>query len=196
MAPLAAARSRAVTLVIVFFLGGVLVPFSAYLQTSRISNTQSALEVIREKLYQFASRNGRLPFPADPAGTTGLEWIDPAYAMGNWGPELVAMAGGELALGHPGQLSYGMANERVLEANPEYLIVAPCGFDLDRTVREAEGVLWWNGVRSKIAVADGNLFFNRSGMTVSRTAEIIAEMLHGEVFGQRTEGVHWKWMKS
>jgi len=125
-----------------------------------------------------------------------LEWIDPAYAMGNWGPELVATAGGELALGHPGQLSYGMANERVLEANPEYLIVAPCGFDLDRTMREAEGVLWWNGVRSKIALADGNLFFNRSGMTVSRTAEMIAEMLHGEVFGQRTEGVHWKWMKS
>jgi type II secretory pathway pseudopilin PulG len=86
MALMAAARSRAftlaeflvVTLVIVFFLGGVLVPFSAYLQTSRISNTQSALEVIREKLYQFASRNGRLPCPADPAGTTGLEWIDPA----------------------------------------------------------------------------------------------------------------------
>ena len=124
-----------------------------------------------------------------------LEWIDPAYAMGNWGPELVECAGGELVLGHPGQLSYGMANERVLEADPEYLIVAPCGFDLARTIRESEGVTWWNGLRSRIALADGNLFFNRSGMTVTRTAEMMAEILHGEVFGSRTENVHWKWMR-
>jgi iron complex transport system substrate-binding protein len=122
-----------------------------------------------------------------------LEWIDPAYAMGNWGPELVDCAGGELVLGHPGQLSFGMANEKVLEANPEILIVAPCGFDLDRTIRECESVTWWNGLRSKIALADGNMFFNRSGMTVTRTAEIIAEILHGEMFGSKTEGVNWRW---
>jgi hypothetical protein len=40
-------------------------------------------------------------------------------------------------------------------------------------------------------VADGNLFFNRSGMTISQTAEIIAEILHGVSFGEKTEGVHW-----
>ncbi len=123
-----------------------------------------------------------------------LEWIEPAYAMGNWGPELIDCAGGDLALGHPGQLSFGMMNERVIEANPEYLIIAPCGFDLDRTIRECAGVTWWNGLRSKIAVADGNKFFNRSGMTVSQTAEIVAGVLHGETFGSRTEGVHWKWL--
>jgi iron complex transport system substrate-binding protein len=122
-----------------------------------------------------------------------LEWIDPAYAMGNWGPELVEYAGGRLVLGHPGQLSYGMANEKVLEANPEYLIVAPCGFDLDRTIRECANVAWWNGLRSRIAVADGNMFFNRSGMTVSHSAEMIAEILHAEVFGMRTEGIYWRW---
>ena len=46
----------------------------------------------------------------------------------------------------------------------------------------------------KVAFADGNLFFNRSGMTVTRTAEIIAEILHGVTFGERSEGVHWRWM--
>jgi hypothetical protein len=45
-----------------------------------------------------------------------------------------------------------------------------------------------------VAFADGNLFFNRSGMTISRTAEILAEMLHGVTFGERTEGVHWCWI--
>src|SRR5579885_334398 len=107
-----------------------------------------------------------------------LEWIDPAYAMGNWGPELMEAAGGELVLGHKGELSFGMANERVLEADPEVLIVAPCGFNLDRTMGECANVTWWRGLRSKIAIADGNMFFNRSGMTVTRTAEIVAEILH------------------
>jgi ABC-type Fe3+-hydroxamate transport system substrate-binding protein len=45
----------------------------------------------------------------------------------------------------------------------------------------------------KVAFADGNLFFNRSGMTVSQTAEIIAEILHGEIFETPTEGTHWCW---
>lgn len=67
----------AATLVIVLFLGGILIPFALYLQTSRIKSAQSALEAIRERLYEFASRNGRLPCPADPSGATGLEWVDP-----------------------------------------------------------------------------------------------------------------------
>jgi hypothetical protein len=47
-------------------------------------------------------------------------------------------------------------------------------------------------LQGKVVFADGNLFFNRSGMTVSQTAEIIAEILHGISFGERTEGVHWR----
>jgi hypothetical protein len=70
---------------------------------------------------------------------------------------------------------------------------------LERSARE-ENVLqrhpWWQELQAvqhgKVAFADGNLFFNRSGMTVSQTAEIIAEILHGISFGERTEGVHWR----
>ena len=131
-----------------------------------------------------------------------LEWIEPAYAMGNWGPELVECAGGELVLGHSGEVSFGMASERVREADPEYLIVAPCGFDLDRTVRESARLAelpWWSELRAvregRVALADGNMFFNRSGMTVTRTAEILAEILHGEVFEHPSRGVHWIWSR-
>jgi hypothetical protein len=46
--------------------------------------------------------------------------------------------------------------------------------------------------RGNVAFADGNLFFNRSGMTISQTAEIIAEILHGVIFGAQTEGIHWR----
>lgn len=127
-----------------------------------------------------------------------LEWIDPIFAMGNWGPELVELANGHLLIGEKGEYSRAMAWERVREADPEYLVIAPCGFDLKRTLGErgsVEGLPGWSGMRAvregKVVFADGNLYFNRSGMTVTRTAEILAEILHGEVFGEASEGVAW-----
>jgi iron complex transport system substrate-binding protein len=132
-----------------------------------------------------------------------MEWTDPMFAMGNWVPELVEIAHGELLLGSKGQYSSAISFERVLAADPEYLIVAPCGFNLERALRERailEAYPCWNSLRAvqagKVAFADGNLFFNRSGMTISRTAEIIAEILHGVTFGAPTEGEHWRWMGS
>ena len=128
-----------------------------------------------------------------------LEWTDPVFAMGNWGPELVEIANGELLLGKQGEYSATIPAEQLREADPEYLIVAPCGFDLERSLRE-QNVLqrypWWQELQAvrndNVAFADGNLLFNRSGMTVSQTAEVIAEILHGVSFGGRTEGVHWR----
>jgi iron complex transport system substrate-binding protein len=118
-----------------------------------------------------------------------LEWTDPMFAIGNWGPELVEIANGELLLGKTGEYSTAIPPERLRDADPEFLIVAPCGFDLDRTLREQatlENLDWWPQLRAvregKVVVADGNLFFNRSGITASRTAEIIAEILHGISF--------------
>ena len=130
-----------------------------------------------------------------------LEWTDPVFAMANWGPELVEIAHGDLFLGSKGQHSSAIPGEWVAAADPEYLIVAPCGFPLERAEAELpvlEAYPWWKPLRAvqsgNVAFADGNRFFNRSGMTVSRTAEIIAEILHGEVFGDRSEGRAWRWM--
>lgn len=119
-----------------------------------------------------------------------LEWADPFFAMGNWGPELIDIANGQALLGKPGEYSAAIPAENLRDADPEYLIVAPCGFPLDRALQERavlERHSWWPELRAvrenKVVFADGNLFFNRSGMTVSRTAEIIAEILHGRSFG-------------
>lgn len=128
-----------------------------------------------------------------------LEWTDPLFAMGNWGPELVQLANGDLSLGKKGEYSAAIPAEQLRDADPECLIVAPCGFNLERSLREQtvlERYPWWaelQAVRNgNVAFADGNLFFNRSGMTVSQTAEIIAEILHGVSFRERTEGVCWR----
>jgi iron complex transport system substrate-binding protein len=132
-----------------------------------------------------------------------LEWMEPLFAMGNWGPELVQIANGDLRLGKPGEHSSAIGFDRLLEADPEFIIVAPCGFDLKRTLGERhvlENHPSWNSLGAvqsgKVAFADGNLFFNRSGMTISQTAEIIAEILHGEIFEVPTQGAHWCWVGS
>ncbi|MFN2476289.1 MAG: ABC transporter substrate-binding protein, partial [Chthoniobacterales bacterium] len=115
-----------------------------------------------------------------------LEWTDPIFAMGNWGPELVEAANGKLLLGENGALSRAIEWQAVRDADPEFLIVAPCGFGLERTLREIptlEGLPGWFGLRAvgagHVAFADGNKFFNRSGTTIVETVEIIAEILHG-----------------
>ena len=130
-----------------------------------------------------------------------LEWTDPIFAMGNWGPELVEIANGEPLLGNKGRHSFAIPFDQVREADPEYLIVAPCGFNFERACQEQpvlEAYPGWRELRAvrdgRVAFADGNLFFNRSGMTISRTAEIIAEILHGVKFDASAEGVHWRWM--
>jgi iron complex transport system substrate-binding protein len=119
--------------------------------------------------------------------------------MGNWGPELVEIANGELLLGRKGEYSAAIPAEQLRDADPEYLIVAPCGFNLERALLDQpflERHAWWRELQAvrngNLVFADGNLFFNRSGMTISQTAEIIAEILHGVTFGARTEGIHWR----
>jgi iron complex transport system substrate-binding protein len=131
-----------------------------------------------------------------------LEWTDPVFVMGNWGPELVEIANGEPLLGRKGEYSAAIAAEQLRDADPEYLIVAPCGFNLERSLREQtvlERYPWWRELRAvqngNVAFADGNLFFNRSGMTISQTAEIIAEILHGRPFGEETKGMYWRWIE-
>jgi iron complex transport system substrate-binding protein len=149
----------------------------------------------RKRLDNVGEKAARFPRPT----VVMLEWTDPVFAMGNWGPELVEIANGELLLGKKGEYSAAIPGEEVRHADPEWLIVAPCGFNLERSLRELsvlEQYPWWSELRAvrkgNVAFADGNLFFNRSGMTISETAEIIAEIIHGVPFGEGSEGKHWR----
>jgi iron complex transport system substrate-binding protein len=157
-----------------------------------VSRERQRLDTVREKAARF-----RRPT------VVMLEWTEPLFAMGNWGPELVEIANGDLLLGKKGEHSAAIPADQLRAADPEYLIVAPCGFNLERSLREQtvlERYPWWRELQAvrngNVTFADGNLFFNRSGMTVSQTAEIIAEILHGVPFGGGTEGVHWRRIKA
>jgi iron complex transport system substrate-binding protein len=149
----------------------------------------------RERLDTVRERTARLRRPS----VVMVEWTDPLFAMGNWGPELVEIANGELLLGEKGKHSAAVPGEQLRDADPEYLIVAPCGFELQRSLQEQtilERYPWWCDLRAvrngNVAFADGNLLFNRSGMTVSQSAEVIAEIIHGISFGEPAEGMYWR----
>ena len=173
--------------------------FDSVLQIARALGRESeGREVVSRERARLEAVRARTAGRRRPS-VVMLEWADPIFAMGNWGPELVEIANGELLLGSKGQHSSAIPGEWVAAADPEYLIVAPCGFSFERALREQEvleAYPWWNSLSAvragKVAFADGNLFFNRSGMTISQSAEILAEFLHHVPFGTPTEGKYWR----
>lgn len=132
-----------------------------------------------------------------------LEWFDPLMAAGNWVPELVELAGGRDVLGEPGRHSPWIAWEAVVRADPEVLVLMPCGFDLARTRAEAAGLAArpeWPGLRAvrrgRVWVTDGNAYFNRPGPRLVESLEILAEVLHPDLFSPaRHRGGGWQPME-
>ena len=128
-----------------------------------------------------------------------LEWVEPPFALGNWGPELIALAGGDNLLGAAGAHSTAIAWQAVRAAAPEVLVVAPCGFGLERTASEMpvlEAQPGWEALPAvragRVHIADGNLYFNRSGPGVFETIDILAEILHPDVFPPQHQGTAWR----
>lgn len=127
-----------------------------------------------------------------------VEWIEPMMAGGNWMPELIEMAGGVNLFGEAGKHSPWMNWEDLVAAEPDIIIVSPCGFDIERTMQEMHlisGRKEYAGLKAvkngKVFVADGNQYFNRPGPRVLESLEMLAEMLHPEEFKFAHEGVGW-----
>jgi iron complex transport system substrate-binding protein len=100
------------------------------------------------------------------------EWLDPPFAAGHWVPEMVSLAGGDEVLGRPRERSYETTWEAVAAAAPHLLVLAPCGFDLERTVSEAGGV---PAMGARVVAVDGDAAYSRPG---PRVAEGVAQLAH------------------
>jgi iron complex transport system substrate-binding protein len=114
-----------------------------------------------------------------------LEWIDPMFVTGNWGPELVEAANAVPVLGEKGGYSKNISWGDLRSADPDFIVIAPCGFSLERTIRETaplETLDGWFDLQAVkngcVALADGNRYFNRSGTTIAETVEILSEIVH------------------
>ena len=127
-----------------------------------------------------------------------LEWTDPLFTSGNWGPETIDAAGGRPVLAEASHHSVPVTWDQIVTADPDVLIVAPCGFTLERALRDLDSLERRPGWRDltavrhdRVAFADGNKFFNRSGTTVVETVEMLAEILHGVSAGVPWRGIAW-----
>jgi iron complex transport system substrate-binding protein len=128
-----------------------------------------------------------------------IEWLSPLMAAGNWMPELVAMAGGREVLGQAGRHSEWLPWDALRAADPEVLVVSPCGFALERVEREIEVLTTrpdWrelSAVRSgRVYLVEANQYFNRPGPRLVETLEILAEVLHPRAFAFGHEGTAWR----
>ncbi len=130
--------------------------------------------------------------------TAIIEWIDPLMTGGNWMPELVNLAGGENLLSEPGKHSEWITWEALADADPEVIVVSPCGYGIDRAASEMgslEARPGWadlSAVRNgRVAIADGHHFFNRPGPRLAESLEILAEILHPDAFDFGWKGRGW-----
>jgi len=127
-----------------------------------------------------------------------IEWIDPLMAGGNWMPELVDIAGGVNLFGEAGKHSPWMTWDELLEKDPDIIFVSPCGFDIERTLQEMHLLTEkpeWKSLKAvaagRVFVADGNQYFNRPGPRLIESLEILAEIIHPNVFHFGHEGKGW-----
>jgi iron complex transport system substrate-binding protein len=114
-----------------------------------------------------------------------IEWLEPLMAAGNWVPELVEMAGGVNLFGEPGKHSPWMSWEQLVAADPEVIVIMPCGWDPARTQPEMHWLTdraEWTRLRAvrngRVHLTDGNQYFNRPGPRLVDSLEILAGVLH------------------
>ena len=128
-----------------------------------------------------------------------IEWIEPLMSAGNWMPELIEMGGGINLFGVAGEQSPWMTWEQLLEANPDVILVMPCGFNLARSKAEMSSLSQkpeWSQLNSvqnqQVYLTDGNQYFNRPGPRLVESLEIIAEILHPAHFDFHHQQSGWE----
>jgi iron complex transport system substrate-binding protein len=129
-----------------------------------------------------------------------LEWLDPPFAPGHWVPEMIEIAGGENLAGTAGSHSTQTTWGALKDLDPDALIIMPCGYDLAATKRDA------NAARARLRdvapraidssrayIVDGSAYFNRSGPRFVTGIEILAGLLHPDVYASPAAGTAQLW---
>jgi iron complex transport system substrate-binding protein len=153
---------------------------------------------MRARMSEIAEAARALP---ERPRVAAIEWLSPPMAAGNWMPEVVAMAGAVNLLGEAGRHSSWISWSDVVAADPDVLLIFPCGFSLSRVRREAESLVGnadFRGLRAaregRVFLCEGQQYFNRPGPRLVETLEIVAEALHPGAFGFGHEGSGWERM--
>lgn len=165
-----------------------------------------AIASLKSRVEAVAKKTQSLPEAQLPT-VACIEWIQPLMAAGNWIPELVSLAGGrspsvsygESLFGIPGQHSPWLQWQDLVAADPDIIICMPCGFDLAKTREDALQLTQYpewsdlSAVRGdRVYITDGNSYFNRPGPRLVDSLEILAEILHPDLFPISYLGSGWE----
>ena len=119
-----------------------------------------------------------------------IEWVDPFFTSGHWIPEMIEAAGGENLISTEKMPSRKMKLGEIKEANPDIIVMMPCGFDVKRTISEYNSVLAkntdWNELEAvkenNVYAVDANSYFSKPSLRTITGIEILASIIHPDVF--------------
>ena len=118
-----------------------------------------------------------------------IEWIDPIYVGGMWLPEMIKIAGGSVCIAKSGQPAPVVNRETLTKINPDIVIVKPCGYKLDQTIKELNLLKkqlpwqdWEKKSETRFYLVDGNSYFNRPGPRILDSLEILAYCIQPNLF--------------
>ena len=142
-----------------------------------IARLSGRVEIVRQRAARITSRPRCFL----------MEWVDPPFCSGHWGPELVDIAGGYDPLGHKHQASVQIGWQEVIDARPDIIVLALCGYDIDRARRDYEVLRRFPDFdslpaarRGEIYLVDASAYFARPGPRIVDSLEILAGILHPE----------------
>jgi len=144
-----------------------------------IDSLSKRLEFVKSKTFEKKQK------------VVAIEWVDPFFTSGHWIPEMIEVAGGENLISSEKMPSRKMKLEEIKEANPDIIVVMPCGFDVKRTVNEYKKALagnpeWneLNAVKEKnVYAVDANSYFSKPSLRTITGIEVLASIFHPDVFG-------------
>lgn len=168
----------------------------ALLGEAGLERAEEAIAALQSRIDACKSRTQTVPHKPS---VVCIEWPDPLMAAGNWVPELVTLAGGNPMLSRVGQHSPWITWNDLVKADPEVIILMPCGYDMAQTLRESRVLVdnpHWPLMRAvktgQVYVTDGNQYFNRPGPRLVDSVEILTEILHPNGQPLRYKGRAWE----
>lgn len=166
--------------------------------SGRIDKAGEVVDALEERVGDVAGRTRDLP-PSKRPRVAVIEWTDPLYAAGHWVPEMIELAGGIDVLAKTGVPSQIVEWETVIKAQPEVIIVAPCGYDLARARGELNALQSRPGFASLPAVKSNRVFIMNATATLSRPGprivnglEELAQIIHPEIFPVASGKACWE----
>ena len=144
-----------------------------------VNSLLKRLEFVKSKMYEERPK------------VVAIEWVDPFFTSGHWIPEMIETAGGENMISIEKMPSRKMKLEEIKSANPDIIVIMPCGFDVKRTIFEYNNVLAenpdWNELKAvkenSVYAVDANSYFSKPSLRTITGIEILAQIIHPNIFG-------------